>query len=62
LPLQVGFRVERLAVEHLELNQMEMDRVHVAGGVGEGPDFGRPGFRILRDGSSCKIPAKGAYN
>src|SRR3984957_9639720 len=48
--LHVSLRVERLSIQNLKLNQMDMDGMNIAGGVGERPDLHGSGLRIFCDG------------
>ena len=53
---QVFIGIEALAVEDLEADQMEMDGMNVAGGVGEAPYLYRIELGALGDGL---VPASG---
>src|SRR5580698_7975086 len=47
--LQVRSGIERLAIDHLKLHQMQVNRMHVASCIRKRPDFRRSRFRLFGD-------------
>src|ERR1700733_1279895 len=56
--VEVSFGVEGLPIKNLELYLMDVHRMDVAGGVGEGPDLHRAGFWVFCDGIVPVLPAE----
>jgi len=48
--LLIGLDIEGLAVQHLELDEVHVQRMNIAGGINEGPYLGAAGPGIFGDG------------